>query len=279
MWQRNSLLFLLLLLKLLVFPIDVKVMTFNVRYDSGRDGTNSWQNRKELLLGFLLEQDADIICLQEVLHHQYTYLTDHMDSYDVAGNGRNDGKKKGEYAPIYFKQSKYDFCESGIFWLSETPNEVGTIGWDAKQPRIATWIKLREKDGGNAFIVINTHFDDIGIVARQKSAEVIMEWISKTNVPAILTGDFNDNSQSAMYEKLSNNANGIEDVHVIAKICHGVNYTFHGFGKIPYEHRTKIDYVFVRGIKELKSEIIPEEKAENGVFLSDHNPIIVVLSL
>ena len=280
MWQRDCILLLFLFLfKLFVFPIDLKVITFNVRYDSGRDGVNSWHNRKEPLLGFLLEQDADIICLQEVLHHQYTYLTDHMNSYCVVGNGRNDGKNKGEYAPIFYRKTKYDYCESGIFWLSETPNEVGSIGWDAKQPRIATWIKLREKDGGSAFFVINTHFDDIGIVARQKSVDLIMEWISKSDVPAILTGDLNDNPNSAMYGKLSNNANGIKDVHVFAKIRHGVNYTFHEFGKIPHERRTKIDYVFVRGVKELKSEIIPEEKKESGVFLSDHNPIIVVLSL
>lgn len=262
-----------------VFAIDIKVITFNIRYDSGRDGVNSWQNRKELLQRFLLEKNADIVCLQEVLHHQYTYLIDQMESYGAVGNGRNDGKTKGEYAPIFYKISKYDLVDNGMFWLSEDPTKVGSIGWDAKQPRIATWAKLIEKEGGKSFIVINTHFDDIGRVARQKSTDLIMEWISRFDAPTILTGDFNDDSRSALYEKLSNNTSGLQDAHVFAKDRLGVNYTFHGFGRTSNEHRTKIDYIFVKGVNELKSEEIIEENSEAGAFLSDHNPIIVVMSL
>lgn len=262
-----------------MFAIDIKVITFNIRYDSGRDGVNCWQNRKELLQGFLLVQNADIVCLQEVLHHQYTYLIDQMESYGAVGNGRNDGKTKGEYAPIFYKISKYDLIDNGMFWLSEDPTKVGSIGWDAKQPRIATWAKLKEKEGGKTFFVINTHFDDIGRVARQKSTDLIMEWISQFDVPVILTGDLNDDSQSTLYEKLSSDTNGLQDAHVFAKDHLGVNYTFHGFGRISNEHRTKIDYIFVKGASELKSEEILEESNEPGAFLSDHNPIIVVMSL
>ena len=262
------------------FPISastIKVITFNIRYDSGRDGVNSWQNRKGLILKFLIDQDADIFCLQEVLHHQYTHIKDRMESYSVVGNGRNDGQTKGEYAPIFYKNSKYDLLDNGMFWLSEDPTKVGSMGWDAKQPRIATWAKLIEKEGGKIFIVINTHFDDIGRVARQKSTDLVMEWISRFDVPTILTGDLNDDSRSALYEKLSSNTSGL-DAHVFAKDRLGVNYTFHGFGRTSNEHRTKIDYIFVKGVSELKSEEILEENNETGAFLSDHNPIIVVMS-
>ena len=262
-----------------MFSMDVKVVAFNIRYDSGRDGVNNWQYRKEPLQRFLLEQNADIVCLQEVLHHQYTYLIDHMESYGAVGNGRNDGMTKGEYTPIFYKISKYDLVDNGMFWLSENPYQMGSIGWDAKQPRIATWAKLKEKESGMTFLVINTHFDDIGRNARQKSADLIWEFISQSDAPAILTGDLNDNPQSGLYEKLSNNADGLKDTHVIAKSQRGVNYTFHSFGKIPKERRTKIDYIFYKGPFELKSEEIPEESNEGGAFLSDHNPIIVVMLL
>jgi endonuclease/exonuclease/phosphatase family metal-dependent hydrolase len=129
-----------------------------------------------------------------------------------------------------------------------------------------------------SFLVVNTHFDDIGRNARQKSAELIGEFISESDTPAILTGDLNDNPQSGLYEKLSNNADGLKDTHVIAKSQRGANYTFHSFGIIPKERRTKIDYI-LKGPFELKSEEIPEESNEGGAFLSDHNPIIVVMSL
>ena len=74
-------------------------------------------------------------------------------------------------------------------------------------------------------------------------------------------------------------SNGMKDVHEFAKKRKGVNYTFHNFGKTPVGQRNKIDYIFVRGIKKVKSEEILEEKQINNVFLSDHNPIIAVLSL
>ena len=43
--------------------------------------------------------------------------------------------------------------------------------------------------------------------------------------------------------------------------------------------RLEIDYIFVKGVIEVKSEKIQEENNEVGFFLSDHNPVIVVLSL
>lgn len=277
--HRGNLLLLFLFYGLLMSSMDVKVMTFNIRYDSGRDGVNNWQNRKEPLLEYLLGQDVDVICLQEVLHHQYSYLTEHLDAYGVVGNGRNDGMTKGEYAPIYFKMSKYDLVDNGMFWLSENPDQVGSIGWDAKQPRIVTWAKLKEKESGIVFLVLNTHFDDMGSIARQESADLIMKWMSESDAPAILAGDLNDDPQSVLYEKLSDNAEGLKDTHVIAQSQRGVDYTFHSFGRIRKDRRTKIDYIFVKGPIELKSEEIPEESHEGGVFLSDHNPIMVVMSL
>ena len=278
-WHRLIFVLLFLLYNFMAFAIEIKVVSFNIRYDSGRDGVNSWQNRKDVLLRFMLEQDADVICLQEVLHHQYTFLTDGMKSYSVVGNGRNDGKEKGEYAPICYNNSKYDLIDNGMFWLSENPSVIGSIGWDAKQPRIVTWAKLREKESGKTFIVLNTHFDDIGKVARVKSAELIMEWISEYNLPTIIAGDFNEGSRSALYTKLSSNPNGLIDTHTSALIRSGVNYSFHNFGRIPTERRFKIDYIFVKGVDEVKSEEILEENNDVGFFLSDHNPVIVVLSL
>jgi endonuclease/exonuclease/phosphatase family metal-dependent hydrolase len=267
---------------LVSFPISastIKVVTFNIRYDSGRDGVNSWLNRKELLQSFLFEQDADIICLQEVLHHQYTYLTDHMESYGVVGNGRNDGQKKGEYAPIFYKKDKYDLIENGLFWLSEYPTKVGSIGWDAKQPRIVTWVKLKKKRTNKTFIVANTHFDDIGKVSRQKSIELITNWMSSFTCPIIFTGDLNDNTESMVYKSLSESPFGLKDADIHAKKHRGVNYTFHNFGTIPVDKRSKIDYVFTSNIKKVKSVEIPREHEHNGIFISDHNPVIAILYL
>lgn len=106
------------------------------------DGANKWDNRKQQVLSFIEEENADIICLQEVLNRQLVDINAFQNSYSYVGAGREDGKTKGEYAPISYKKTKYIKVEDGIFWLSEHPDSIGSIGWDAGQPRIATWAIL-----------------------------------------------------------------------------------------------------------------------------------------
>ena len=81
----------------------------------------------------------DLFGAQEVLHGQLLDLLKGLDGYDYVGVGRNDGDKKGEYAPIFYKKSRMKCLQSGHFWISETPDVVGSKGWDANQCRICTW--------------------------------------------------------------------------------------------------------------------------------------------
>ena len=275
--NKLFLLFLLLFSCVYTFAFEVKVCTFNIRYDSGVDGINSWENRKSLLVNYLNSEEIDIICLQEVLYHQYNYFKREFEEYQAVGVGRNDGKTKGEFAPIFFKKNKFELLDKGTFWLSENPNKVGSKGWDADQPRIATWILLKEAKTSKRFIVVNTHFDNIGKVAKVNSADLLVRWVESQSLPVILTGDFNESPQSVSYDVIVGD-NGIKDSYIIAKKRKGVDYSFHNFNKIPVEQRRKIDYVFVKGVKKVKQVHIPREKALNGVFLSDHNPVLSILS-
>jgi len=230
-------------------------------------------------MNYLNKEDCDVICLQEVLHNQYDLLTQHLSQYDVIGNGRIDGKSKGEYAPIFYKIKKFDQVDSGMFWLSETPEIIGSIGWDAKQPRIATWVILKIKKTSERIIIINTHLDDIGRNSRIESTSLIQAWISKYSNPIILTGDFNESPQSPLYKTFVKSEKGVQDTYCIANNKKGVDYTFHGFGQVALDKREKIDYIFVKGIGTVKQVDIPQEKQIESVYLSDHNPIVVVLSL
>ncbi len=54
---------------------ELKVITFNIRYDNSSDGVNRWDNRKEMIVGFLSRESPDIIGLQEVLAHQLEYIS------------------------------------------------------------------------------------------------------------------------------------------------------------------------------------------------------------
>ena len=259
--------------------VQLKVCTFNIRYDSGIDGINSWVNRKSLMLNYLKKQKTDIICLQEVLHHQYVYLLNGLDKYVGVGAGRNDGQTKGEYAPIFFMKKKFELLDSGVFWLSEVPKKVGSVGWDAKQPRIVIWTILKIKKTGEYLVLFNTHLDNIGKRARIESVNLIMDRISNYSAPVILAGDFNDSPQSKLYQIITGGQSGMVDTDNSAHRKQGISYTFHDFGKIQKTKRNKIDYIFVKGFKTIKKSVIPLEKQIKNVFLSDHNPILVTLIL
>ena len=45
----------------------MKIITFNIRNALAEDGANSWKFRKSFVYEYLLQSDADVICLQEVV--------------------------------------------------------------------------------------------------------------------------------------------------------------------------------------------------------------------
>lgn len=259
------------------YASNCKFISFNIRYDSGYDGVNCWSNRLPLICDFFRQEDPDIICLQEVLDNQYVSLCDSLMNYNSYGVGRIDGDRAGEYAPIFYRQDKYNLYSKGTFWLSETPDIAGSIGWDAAQPRIVTWVELVDKKG-KAFFVLNTHLDNIGMLSRRNSADLILKKIlSFDNSPLILSGDFNEKEDSPTYKILTGHGS-IFDINKIAKKRKGVGYSFHAFGSIAENIRQKVDYIFVRNIKRVKYVDVPRERLIEEVYLSDHNPIVTFFS-
>ena len=113
--------------------------TFNIRYDNPADSLNNWQFRKDTVTRFIQAQDMDIVGMQEVLHNQLEDLLQRLPGYKVIGVGRDDGKTQGEYAPLLYKEERFEVLDSNTFWLSQYPDSVGFIGWDGACTRIATW--------------------------------------------------------------------------------------------------------------------------------------------
>jgi endonuclease/exonuclease/phosphatase family metal-dependent hydrolase len=145
-----------------------------VRYHSPNDGKNIWSARVPVIQTFLNEASFDIIGMQEVTHQQLLDLKKMLPDYDYAGTGREDGREKGEYCPIFYKKSKYTLMAKSQFWLSETPEIPGSMSWEGTYPRIVTWVKLVSNKTGHIFFVFNTHFCHMSELARENSANLIM---------------------------------------------------------------------------------------------------------
>ena len=265
-----------------ISPVNLNVVTFNIRYDNPADNENNWRFRKDFVAETILKLNADVIGTQEVLYTQLQDILTLMPQYTYAGVGRKDGKNAGEYSAIFYKKERFQYYNGGTFWLSETPAAIGVKGWDASLERIVTWVILKEKLTGKKIAFFNTHFDHVGIVARRESAKLLVAKISEIapNLPVILTGDFNSipESETIKYITDKNNPNSLVDARQKSSTVTGPNWTMHDFGKTAESERKIIDYVFVKNDVAIeKHQTIFETKGL--LFLSDHNPVLVEVSV
>lgn len=254
---------------------NLKVMSFNIRYDNPNDGKNIWENRKNEMLEMLNYYQPTFIGLQEALLHQLNFIVRGLENFSFIGVGREDGKEKGEFAPILFDTSRFNCIKQNTFWLSEADNIV-SIGWDAALPRICTYGLFKEKATGKYFHIFNTHFDHIGDTARLMSAKLIIKKIDEfvgKDEKVILMGDFNCEIDSEPIKMIRQNLKYGADIS--QKGLYGPNGTFNGFeeNKIIDE---RIDFIFFKNIKVLAYRHI-DDRMKNNNFMSDHFPVLTEL--
>ncbi|GHT54363.1 endonuclease [Bacteroidia bacterium] len=262
--------------------VELNIMSFNIRYDNPEDSLNSWQYRKDIAAQTIKDYHADIVGTQEVLVNQLNDLKDCLPEYNAIGVGRQDGIDQGEYSALLYKKDRFTVIESGTFWLSETPEVAGSKGWDGACERIATWAILEDSSSKKQIFAINTHLDHIGKVARQEGVSLLLERTQSLSkgLPVIVTGDFNSRPESDVIKQVTDTSNLGYLVHAkdVALEKSGTDWTFHGFGEVPLERRSFIDYIFVSpNIKVLKHTVIPEEL--NRKFISDHSVITATIQI
>src|SRR5699024_5287481 len=149
----RKLLFLLPLLLLATtgFAQNYIVGSFNLRYANPNDTGNLWSQREPIVVNLIQFHDFDILGTQEGLIDMLNDLSRDLKKYDRYGIGRDDGKDAGEHSAIYYKKDKFSLLDSGDFWLSETPDKPSK-GWNSTCcNRIASWVKLKDKNNGNSF--------------------------------------------------------------------------------------------------------------------------------
>lgn len=195
----------LLLAATLELTGDIKVMSYNIRFGTAKDGENHWDKRKDFLAETIKAANPDLLGTQETLGFQRDFLAETLPNYQVLAAGREDGRQKGETTAIYWRKDRFEKLDGGHFWLSETPAVAGSKGWDTSLPRMATWVRLKDKSReGKPVLWINTHFDHVGKIARLESARLIRDRIGMLgkDCSVIVTGDFNSGEGSQPYNVL-----------------------------------------------------------------------------
>ncbi len=257
----------------------VRIMTWNIRFNNPDDGIHAWPKRQAEVLAFLRSQNLDILCIQEGLHDQVSELQDGLGGYEMCGVGRDDGKEAGEYSAIFIKKHIFSSVACGTFWLSPTPSVPGK-GWDAALPRIVTWVKLVIPAGGDSLVVFNTHFDHIGVQARENSARLLRLKVREIagSSPAVVAGDFNSIETDLPYRIITDRNLPpplLEDAfHASATPHHGPLATFTGFDLKNPDPGERIDFLFVSSSLRVRSHSTILAESASG-FLSDHLPVVI----
>lgn len=249
----------------------MNVATYNLRLNIAEDGAHAWPHRKEAVKALIRYHEIDLFGTQEGLIDQIEDLAA-MEGFAYVGVGRDDGKRAGEHAAIFYRKARFSVERHGDYWLSPTPDKPSK-GWDARCcNRLATWARMRDRHTGRQFYVFSVHFDHEGVEARRESAHLMLAKVRELagKLPVICLGDFNATPDS---EPIAIMSAGLRDAYRISESPpYGPVGTFNGF-KLDAELKNRIDYVFVNARVSVKKYAALTDSLE-ARFPSDHLPVV-----
>ncbi len=250
--------------------LSLTVMSYNV-YVFGT-GNNSRENRADRVTSTIKSVSPDVFGLQEADRDWMDTVTAALGDYTYVGVGRDDGEDAGEFSPVFYKKDKFNLLNSGTFWYSETPDSP-SIGWGAVIKRICSWAVLEEKESGMRFAVFNSHFDNVSVLSRRKSAELLTKKIAEyaEGLPIAVTGDLNCNENEAAYAVLT--SGGLSDSKYLAGFTDRVG-TYHGYAGEDTSGKLPIDHIFVSEDYATAEEYRVITDKVDGFIPSDHYPIV-----
>src|SRR5690242_8971682 len=110
-------------------PAPLRVMTFNVRTTINvDDGQEAWPKRRDLFIATIRAANPDIFGTQELAQNQGEYIVPRFPHYAWFGIDR-EGGHKDEHMGVFYRRDRFDLVTMGNFWLSETPDVVGSNSW------------------------------------------------------------------------------------------------------------------------------------------------------
>ncbi len=288
-----------------LFPLRVRnpgarkfrVGTYNIRFTTGDIGTeNAWEERREDLVKLVRRLDLDVFGAQEVRPEQAAYLREMLPEYEFTGDHRAADRVSDEASPVFYRKSRFDVEKSGTFWLCETPDVAGVVGWGAACPRVCSYLVLREKESGKKFCFANTHTDHESAEAREKGMMLIVERMKEFGggAPIVFTGDHNCYEteapalavsrvlRNALYESLTPPAgpwrtfNGWKWQDAETTTLDALRLT-----PAPRNEKARgqrIDYIYVSpGVRVLSYATIPAARPLKHLYPSDHFPVVATV--
>jgi endonuclease/exonuclease/phosphatase family metal-dependent hydrolase len=253
--------------------MNLRVMSFNIRYPEPSDGAHIWENRRDFVATLILTENPDVVGLQEPVMEQMHFLDSALPGYARFGVGRyaNDEEK---FTAIYYRHDSMELLESSAFWLSETPDVPASSSWEIHKPYAVNWARMRHASGWE-FAIFNTHFPykPSQAEARLRSAALLRDRAAAEGESVILTGDFNSKAGREVHRILLEQ---FRDAREEAEVCEGPEGTVHGFTGDAFDRR--VDWILFRGPLAVTS-FRTLNVQRSGLYPSDHFPIVAELRL
>lgn len=249
-------------------PAPLKVMSFNVRVPVDTDGDKRWEIRRSAMAALIRTQHPDVFGTQELVKLQADYLAAQLPDYRWFGRSR-DGSEDGERMGVFYDSRRLKLVESGDFWLSDTPDVVGSISWGHPLPRMVNWGLFERIADGRRFYLFDTHlpYRDEDEAARAKGAALLLARVQAlpADMPVVITGDFNTTPDSPTYRTL---VPALADARKQAPHAQGPEATFHDFTGHPDR---RIDWILSRGLR--ATHFATLDARPQGHWPSDHFPV------
>jgi endonuclease/exonuclease/phosphatase family metal-dependent hydrolase len=236
-------------------PVTLKVVSFNLMCSfCGSADFDPWADRLVAFKDIFARHAPDLVGTQELfapaevaqiaaaLPGEFGSLYFH----DPEGKGVIDYPD----AAIFYRKSLFEVQESGLYWLSRTPDVAWSGGWaDTQFWRIVYWARLRHTPSGRVLYFATTHFDNnkpnqdmSAPLALGRSAPLA------ANTPFLLVGDFNSEPGTTAYATLTKGVDGAGFAFTDGYAIAGEHVVLHNQATAPsYDPAQRIDHVFLAG--------------------------------
>ncbi|MBD2014129.1 endonuclease/exonuclease/phosphatase family protein [Microcoleus sp. FACHB-53] len=264
--------------------MEIRVMSFNLRYDKPDPGDHAWKVRKQAVAALITHYSPDIIGTQEGQAHQLLDLHRLLPDYQSVGSDRT-GTDTGEYCAIFYRTERLRCLRMQDFVLSDTPEIPGSISpaWGNPIPRMASWAEFAVAGEARTITLLNTHLDYKSVQARELGVKLIRDRLCRcaernrirrselAESYLFLTGDFNADPGTVPREMLKSPlSNGVTLHDALTGIELEHQLSFHDFtGKAS----AAIDTIYYDSRISLQNVCIDAEQWL-GLWPSDHFPVV-----
>lgn len=252
--------------------VELKVMTYNVRYATAPDGPNAWPHRRQALLALIKKHDPDVLGVQEALFSQIDEIQATLPDHERVGVGRDNGLRKGEYSALFTRRSKMGLREGGTRWISDEPLKPGSLAPGAHITRVFAWGEYFLA-GGRRVLIMGCHLDHESNEARLMGARHMRAFAeARPDLPCIILGDFNCSFSDPPIDAML-----AGDKFSACKPATGPFGTFTAF-KPEDVNGPMIDHIFIDNRWRMVGAEIDRTLVE-GRTPSDHFPVVAICEL